>query len=52
METSSRGMLSRALSNDFYLGADTGVDKFFCGMLDEVKIFKKALSLSEIENLI
>lgn len=43
--------LSPALKNDFYIGADTGVASFFSGMLDEVKMFRRALSEQEIKEL-
>ena len=50
-EEKQKKNLSPAVKNDFYIGADTGIGSFFSGMLDEVKIFRRTLSVSEIKTL-
>lgn len=43
--------LTPARDKDFYLGADTGIEKFFSGLLDEVRIYRRALDEKEIRAL-
>lgn len=44
--------LTPAKDKDFYMGADTGIDKFYCGLLDEVRIYRRALDEKAIGQLI
>jgi uncharacterized repeat protein (TIGR02543 family) len=44
------GDIGRSGSNDLFIGSYNGSDEFFKGLIDEVKLYNRALSPSEIDN--